>query len=212
MYLRNIQLVEKGKEYDIDVRNHNKNTEILAQCRAEFKQPYLIQYVAKIEPSAFDRSRIAENFHRGFKRTIKQYKKSWKISPDYQAIYSLEYKESDARAIEGDYSIRTNLLSKKPLIDYHHIHLYLCFDCHTPYRPMDMNNLVIETLNNIKGLSNAHYIKLKDSNLYYRNLNNEYEYEDAMFFLQYISKIEQKDGVPYKRKSDSFKSIQPKYS
>ncbi|MDM1245578.1 hypothetical protein [Acinetobacter indicus] len=210
MYLRTIQQVEKGKSYDIDVRNHNKNTEILAQCRAEFKQPYLIQYIAKIEPSSFDQSRLAENFNRGFKRTIKQNKKFWKTPPDYQAFYSLEYKGSDARAIEGDYSIRTNLLSKKPLIDYHHIHLYLCFDCHTPYRPMDMNNLVIETLDNITGMSYAHYAKRYKSELYYHNLNKEYE--DAIARIQYISKIEQKDGVPYKKKSGSFKSIQPKYS
>ena len=210
MYLRNIQLVEKGKEYDIDVRNHNKNTEILAQCRAEFKQPYLIQYIAKIEPSSFDQSRLAENFNRGFKKTIKQNKRFWKTPPNYQAFYSLEYKVSDARAIEGDYSIRTNLLSKKPLIDYHHIHLYLCFDCHTPYRPMDMNNLVLETLNNITGMSCAKYAKRYKSELYYHNLNREYE--DAIARIQYISKIEQKDGVPYKKKSGSFKSIQPRYS
>ncbi len=48
MYLRTIQLVEKGKEYKIDVRNHNKNTKLLEQCRTEFNQPYLIQYIAKL--------------------------------------------------------------------------------------------------------------------------------------------------------------------
>lgn len=210
MYLRTVQIVEKGKKYEIDVRNHNKNTKLLEQCRTEFNQPYLIQYIAKIEPSSFDRSKLAEHFHRGFKKTIKQNKKLWKTPPNYQAMYSLEYKESNAREIEGDYSIKTNSLSKKPLIDYHHIHLFLCFDCHTPYRPMDMNNLVIETLNNIAGVSKAHYIKIPSTDLYYRNLNNDYE--DATFYLQYISKIEQKHGVPFEKKSGSFKSIQPKYS
>lgn len=210
MYLRTVQIVEKGKKYEIDVRNHNKNTKLLEQCRTEFNQPYLIQYIAKIEPSSFDRSKLAEHFHRGFKKTIKQNKKLWKTPPNYQAMYSLEYKESNAREIEGDYSIKTNSLSKKPLIDYHHIHLFLCFDCHTPYRPMDMNNLVIETLNNIAGVSKAHYAKRHNSDLYYHNLNKEYE--DAVTRIQYISKIEQKDGVPYKNKSDSFKSIKPLYS
>lgn len=210
MHTRTVQLVENGKEYVIDVRNHNKNTNLLEQCRAEFKQPYLIQYVAKIEPSCFNQSKLSEDFKRGFKRTIKQHKKSWKTSPNYQAFYSLEYKKSDARKIEGDYSIKTNLLSKKSLIDYHHIHLYLCFDCHTPYRPMDMNNLVIETLNNITGMSKAHYSKRYDSDLYYHNLNSDYE--DAIIHIQYISKIEQKDGVQYQKKSGSFKGIQPKYS
>ncbi len=209
MYIKTVQFIENGKKYIIDVRNHNKNKELLEQCR-EFKQPYLIQYVAEIEPNCFNQNKFAENFKRGFKREIKQNKKSWKTVPNYQAIYSLEYKKSGAREIEGDYSIKTNLLSKKPLIDYHHIHLYLCFDCHTPYRPMDMNNLVTETLNNITGMSKAHYTKIKDTDLYYRNLNNDFE--AAVFYLQYISKIEQKDGVPFEKKSGSFKSIQPKYS
>lgn len=209
MYTKTVQFVENGKKYAIDVRNHDKNIKLLEQCK-NFKQPYLIQYVAKIEPNCFNQNKFAEDFKRGFKRTIKQNKKPWKTTPNYQAIYSLEYKESDAREIEGDYSIKTNLLSKKLLIDYHHIHLYLCFDCHTPYKPMDMNNLVIETLNNIAGVSKAHYIKIPSTDLYYRNLNNDYE--DATFYLQYISKIEQKHGVPFEKKSGSFKSIQPKYS
>lgn len=210
MYTKTVQLIENGGKYEIDARDHIKNTKLLEQCRDDFNQPYLIQYIAKIEPSSFNRSRIAENFHRGFKRTIKQYKKSWKTPPNYQAFYSLEYKESDAKKIEGDYSIKISLLSKKTLIDYHHIHLYLCFDCHTPYKPMDMNSLVIKTLNDITGVSNAHYSKRYDSDLYYHNLNNEFE--DAVIRIQYISKIEQKDGVLYEKKSGNFKSIQPKYS
>lgn len=209
MHTKTVQFVENGKKYIIDVRNHNKNIKLLEQCN-NFKQPYLIQYVAKIEPNCFNQNKFAEDFKRGFKRIIKQNKKPWKNAPNYQAIYSLEYKESDAREIEGDYSIKTNLLSKKPLIDYHHIHLYLCFDCHTPYKPMDMNKLVTETLNNIAGMSKARYIKIPSTDLYYRNLNNDYE--DATFYLQYISKIEQKHGVPFEKKSGSFKSIQPKYS
>lgn len=210
MHTKTVQLVENGKEYVIDVRNHNKNTKLLQQCRAEFKQPYLIQYVAKIEPSYFNRSKLSEDFNRGFKRTIKQNKKSWKTTPNYQALYSLEYKVSDAREIEGDYSIKTNLLSKKSLIDYHHIHLYLCFDCHTPFEPTSINKLVMETLNNITGVSEAHYLKRYGLDLYYHNLNKEFK--DAVTRIQYISKIEQKDGVPFEKKSGSFKSIQPKYS
>ena len=193
MHLRTVQLIENGNEYVIDVRNHNKNLKILEQCRETFKQPCLFQYIARVEPSAFNQSKFAESFTRGLKRTIKQHKRYWVAPPNYQAFYSLEYKESDARQIKGDYSIKTNLLSKKLLIDYHHIHLYLCFDCHTPYRPMDINNLVIETLNNIQGVSDAHYSKRYGTALYYHNLNNEYE--DAVLRIQYISKIEQKGFV-----------------
>ena len=74
MHTKTVQFVENGKKYAIDVRNHDKNIKLLEQCK-NFKQPYLIQYVAKIEPNCFNQNKFAEDFKRGFKRIIKQNKK-----------------------------------------------------------------------------------------------------------------------------------------
>lgn len=207
MNLKTIKCVEGGHDYNISIRNHSKNVKLLEYCRDVFKQPCLYHFISGIEPKNFNRSRFSENFNRSFKKKSKQKMKgTWNNLPSYIGIYCLEYKLCDSKKVSGDYINKSNSLKK---VNYHHMHLYLCFDCVSPYQPWQINSLVLETLNNIEGLYNSHYQLRKDNNLYYHNLNKEYD--DAVNRIQYISKVEQKEGVPYREKNSFFKSIKSEY-
>lgn len=208
MYLRTIKCIDEGNKYDIDVRNHKKHINLLEECRNDFKYPYLYHFISGIEPEYFNHSRFAENFKREFKKTVyTEMKSKWNQVPSYLAMYGLEYSLGDERKISGDYSLKTTWSKRE---DYHHIHLFLCFDCCNEYRIHEIPSLVLTTLTNIKGLYKPNYAKRKNTEKYCHDLNEEFN--DAVSRIQYISKIDQKENVPYRKKNNHFKSIQCKYS
>lgn len=175
--------------------------------------PNMFHFISHVhEPEQFKVSKrnLIKNFERGLKR---QFKDSKQYCPDVLVAYSIEFKYTKQKEIDGaeDTYKRGNSVWEKTQeeLPFLHIHMQVIADCNKTH-PTTFKNKAIETLNNIDGLRASRY-----SASYYGHLYKKIktDTDDAFQRLLYIGKIEQKSPeIPYEKTFGTSKIPQTVYS
>lgn len=207
-----LKMINNGNTYQIDPVKYESLESLFIYAKESMKHPCMYHFLSHIEdPEQFRKSKryLIRLFERALKR---QYKKGSKentkrktarkqVVPDVLVAYSIEYKLTSQKEIDGDsdaYKYGHDRTKEK--LPFLHIHFYVIADCklaNAAWFP-DMGRL---SLNQIKGLRAGRYFRSSKGELY-KSLKTDYD--DAFSKILYIGKTEQKSPeIPYRKAFDT---------
>ena len=185
-----------GKEYKILFKQKQRIFDLVEYANNTMKYPCVYHCLSWIsEPKNLDSRNLIKNFKRALKR---QYKKLKQDMPNVLIAYSIEFKYTDQREIEGINDYSTSDIQ----LPFLHLHWYVIADC-SKCLPQSFPTYAMGALNNIKGLSKARYFK-SDKYVYsfsnqpvFTKLDND-SFDDVCSRMKYIAKLDQKsDEIPF---------------
>jgi hypothetical protein len=196
-----MNMTTHGKMYNIDSKNYDKLEGFIEHARDEMNYPYMFHFLSHIcDADEFKKSKrnLIKDFERGLKR---KFKGSQQSCPDVQVAYSIEFKYTNDKEINGKEDAYNHKQSKslkpKPELPFLHIHFYVIADCRKA-NVITFKDNVIASLNDIKGLRAGRYFPSKNGELYKQV---KADYDDCFQRILYIAKIDQKSPeIPFNKK------------
>jgi hypothetical protein len=192
-----MNVTTNGKKYNIDSKNYEKLEGFIEHARDEMSYPYMFHFLSHIcDADAFKKSKrdLIKDFERGLKR---KFKSSQQSCPDIQVVYSIEFKYTTDKEVNGKedaYKQNTSLKPKQPFL---HIHFYVIADCRKA-KPITFKNNAIASLNDIKGLRAGRYFPSNNGELYKKVKT---DYDDCFSRILYIGKLDQKSPeIPFNKR------------
>lgn len=197
-------MTPKGREYAIEKDKHKTLSNLYSYAKENMTSPCMYHLLSHIsDEEAFRKSK--SDLIRLFQRRLKaQYKPLKQACPDVLIAYSIEFKYTKQKEIDGasdcyvfDYKDNYEILdNNNELLPFLHIHFYVIADCKKA-KPHSFPKFAIDSLNDIDGLRAARYLRDMNDNIYKRIKKSD---DDALLRFLYIGKVEQKsDKIPYKK-------------
>ena len=196
-----MKMTKNGNEYQIEERKYEQMEALLIHANDSMTSPCIFHLCSHIDkPDLFKLSKrdLIKNFERALKR---QYKPLKQDCPKVFVIYSIEFKNTSQKEIDGDddaYDYATYRLQEK--LPFLHMHFYVIADCSKTI-PSSFPNYARCALNEIDGLRASRYFKSNktDKVEIYKKLKSDID--DAFDRILYIGKIEQKTpDIPFHKK------------
>lgn len=199
-----LKMTPKGREYGIEKDKHKTLSNLYSYAKENMTSPYMYHLLSHVsDEEAFRKSK--SNLIRLFQRQLKaQYKPLEQACPDVLIAYSIEFKYTKQKEIDGDsdcyaFDYKDNYINldnnNNELLPFLHIHFYVIADCKKA-RPHSFPKFAIDSLNTIDGLRAARYLRDMNNNIYKPIKKSD----DALLRFLYIGKVEQKsDKIPYKK-------------
>lgn len=199
-----IKMVSNGKPYKIEKTKYDRLEEVFLYAKENMKSPcmfHLLSHIHDAEAFRVTKKDLIRTFERALKR---QYKSLNQSCPDTVIAYSIEFKYTTQKEINGDsdaYKVGNSVWQKTDnKLPFLHIHFYVIADCRRT-KPQSFPIFAIAALNELKGLRASRYFKSIDGDIYKR-LNDDCD--DAFSRFLYIGKVEQKSPeIPYRNASNA---------
>lgn len=199
-----IKMISTGKSYKVEKTKYDRLEEVFMYAKENMTSPCMFHLLSHIhEPEVFriTKKDLIKSFERALKR---QYKPLNQLCPDTVIAYSIEYKDTTQKEINGDsdaYKVGNSVWQKTDnKLPFLHIHFYVIADCRKTI-PQSFPKHATAALNELQGLRAARYFKSIDGDIYKR-LNDDCD--DAFSRFLYIGKVEQKSPeIPYRNTSSS---------
>lgn len=194
-----VKMLASGNKYQIEKTKYDSLERMFLYAQNNMTSPCIYHLIAHIEnPSQFKNSKknLIRLFQRGLRR---QYKPLHQDCPDTVIAYSIEFKHTYQKEIDGEgdaYSVGSAKYKKtSDQLPFLHIHFYVIADCKKT-RPDSFVIFAKRALNEINGLRAARYVR-SNKNEIYKSLKTDGD--DAFSRLLYIGKIEQKsENIPFR--------------
>jgi len=194
-----VKMVSTGNTYRVENTKYDKLEKVFIYAKENMTSPCMFHLLSHIhEPEQFKITKkdLIKSFERALRR---QYKPLNQLCPDIAVAYSIEFKYTTQKEIEGSsdaYEV-DNITwgNKNKTLPFLHIHFYVIADCRKTI-PKSFPNYAKAALNELKGLRAGRYLKSMHGEIY-KSLNNDCD--DAFSKFLYIGKIEQKSPeIPYR--------------
>ena len=191
-----MKMISTGHTYHIEQTKYERLEEVFMYAKENMTSPCMFHLLSHIhEPEQFriTKKDLIKSFERALRR---QYKRLNQLCPDTVVAYSIEFKYTTQKEIEGSsdaYKIDNSRQNKT--LSFLHIHFYVIADCRKTI-PKSFPNYAKAALNELKGLRAGRYLKSTHGEIY-KKLNDDCD--DAFSKFLYIGKIEQKSPeIPYR--------------
>nr|QJS05488.1 hypothetical protein [Psychrobacter sp.] len=214
-----VNMVKGGKSYGLVPRRMKRIEDVFAYAKETMTSPCAFHLITHIHDAEMFGTTKSKGFIKEFKRALKrQYKpattrktKSGRRQqcPNTIVIYSIEYKLTSQKEIDGDndtYKYGYEKTDKK--LPFLHIHTYVIADCDNTI-PENLTYHAMNAMNELDGLKATRYAPTKDKDpdkdkKKYKKLNTDYD--DAVLRAFYLAKVEQKSSeIPYRKAFDASK-------
>lgn len=194
-----IKMVSSGNTYDIEKTKYDSLEKVFMYAKENMTSPCMFHLISHIdEPELFriTKKDLIKSFERALKR---QYKKLEQLCPNTVIAYSIEFKHTSQKEIDGGsdaYKVGNSVWQKTDSkLPFLHIHFYVIADCRKTI-PKSFPIHAKAALNELKGLRAGRYSKSIYGEIY-KSLNKDCD--DAFSRFLYIGKIEQKSPeIPYR--------------
>lgn len=188
-----------GKKYDIDDGYYEDLEVFVSHARDSMTSPCMFHLLSHI-CDADEFKKTKRNLIRLFTRDLKrQFKGSKQSCPNVLIAYSIEFKYTTKKEIEGSDDVyeydQTNFLVPKGKQPFLHIHFYVIADCSKTI-PNTFKNKAIASLNGLKGLRAGRYFVSNKGQIYKKVKE---DYDDCFQRILYIAKLDQKSNqIPFR--------------
>ena len=194
-----IKMVSTGNTYHVEHTKYERLEEVFMYAKENMTSPCMFHLLSHIhEPEQFriTKKTLIKSFERALRR---QYKQLSQLCPDIVVAYSIQFKYTNQKEIEGRsdaYEGNNPIWSKTDkTLSFLHIHFYVIADCRKTI-PKSFPNYAKAALNELEGLRAGRYFKSIHGEIY-KKLNDDCD--DAFSKFLYIGKIEQKSPeIPYR--------------
>ena len=194
-----VKMVSTGNAYHVENTKYDKLEKVFMHAKENMTSPCMFHLLSHIhEPEVFRVTK--KDLIKSFKSALKrQYKPLKQLCPDTVIAYSIEFKYTTQKEINGScdaYEVgNSTWIKTSEKLPFLHIHFYVIADCKKTIAPT-FPKYAIAALNELEGLRAARYFKSIRGEIYKR-LNNDCD--DAFSKFLYIGKIEQKSPeIPYR--------------
>ena len=194
-----IKMVSDGRSYEIEKTKYERLEGVFMHAKENMTSPCMFHLVSHIhEPEVFRVTK--EDFIKSFKSALKrQYRPLNQLCPDTVIAYSIEFKHTTQKEINGDsdaYKVGKSVWQKTDnKLPFLHVHFYVIADCRKTI-PQSFPKYARAALDELQGLRAARYFKSINGDIYKR-LNDDCD--DAFSRFLYIGKVEQKSPeIPYR--------------
>lgn len=201
-----IKMLSDGRTYSIENTKYDTLERVFMYAKENMTSPCMFHLLSHIDDPELFRT-TKRTLIKSFKSALKrQYKPLKQQCPDTIIAYSIEFKYTSKKEIDGDkdaYGISNHsLLRTKETLPFLHIHFYVIADCKKTIAPT-FPNYAIKALDELKGLRAGRYLKSINGEIY-KSLNKDCD--DAFSRFLYIGKISQKSPeIPYRKAFDTSK-------
>lgn len=213
-----LKITKDGKLYDTKHKRRERIEDVFSYARDTMTSPCAFHFITHIHDAELFRATKSKGFIKEFERALKrQYKllakkepkegkakaKRPQKCPNTLIVYSIEYKLTSQKEIDGDgnaYKYGYEKTDEK--LPFLHIHVHVIADCNNTIAP-NFTFHAMNAMNELDGLKATRYAKTKPRKT--KNESGEYEYEepkkykklnsdfdDAVLRAFYLTKIEQK--------------------
>lgn len=194
-----LKMVSHGRTYEIDKYKYDRLETLFLSAKASMKSPCLFHFISHIDkPDSFrvTKKDLIRSFERALKR---QYKPSSQPCPNTAIAYSIEFKNTTQKEIDGSadaYKVGSSVWQKTSNeLPFLHIHFYVIADFTRETRPQSFPHWAKNALDDLNGLRATRYMKNIHGNMYHKLSD-----DDAFSRFLYIGKVEQKSSeIPYPR-------------
>lgn len=195
-----IKMVSSGNTYAVEKTKYDSLEKVFMYAKENMTSPcmfHLISHIDELELFRTTKKDLIKFFERALKR---QYKPLGQLCPDTVIAYSIEFKYTTQKEIDGSsdaYKVGNSVWQKTDnKLPFFHIHFYVIADCRKTIAP-SFPHYALKALNELKGLRAARYSKSIYGEIYKR-LN--IDCDDAFSRFLYIGKISQKSPeIPYRK-------------
>jgi len=192
-------MVSTGNTYHVENTKYDKLEKVFMYAKENMTSPCMFHLLSHIhEPEKFKVTKkdLIKSFERALRR---QYKPLEQSCPETVIAYSIEFKYTTQKEIDGEsdaYKVGDSVWQKTDnKLPFLHIHFYVIADCRKTI-PKSFPNYAKAALNELTGLRAGRYFKSIHGEIY-KSLNKDYD--DAFSKFLYIGKIEQKSPeIPYR--------------
>lgn len=195
-----VKMVSTGNTYYVENTKYDKLEKVFMYAKENMTSPCMFHLLSHIhEPELFRTTK--KDLIRSFERAlIRQYKPLKQLCPDIVIAYSIEFKYTTQKEINGSsdaYEIGKSTWTKTSgQLPFLHIHFYVIADCKKTIAP-SFPKYAIAALNDLEGSRAGRYFKSMHGEIY-KKLNDDCD--DAFSKFLYIGKIEQKSPeIPYRK-------------
>lgn len=194
-----VKMVSTGNAYHVENTKYDKLEKVFMYAKENMTSPcmfHLISHIDKQEIFRTTKKDLIKSFERALRR---QYKSLEQLCPDTVIAYSIEFKYTTQKEIDGNsdaYKVGNSVWQKTDnKLPFLHIHFYVIADCRKTI-PKSFPRYATAALNDLQGLRAARYSKSIYGEIY-KSLNKDCD--DAFSRFLYIGKIEQKaPEIPYR--------------
>ncbi|WP_317889660.1 MULTISPECIES: hypothetical protein [Acinetobacter calcoaceticus/baumannii complex] len=193
-----IKIMTDGRRYEINPVHYDKIENLALYARDNMSYPCCFHFLSHIDdPETFKETK--RNLIKEFERELKrQFKSSPQECPEVLVLYSIEFKYTTNKEVEGGTDAYDTSRFDIPKAPFLHIHFYVIADCRRTH-PGLFRDKAIASLDNLGGLRAGRYLLSKNNELF-KKLKGEY-FDDTFQRLLYVGKVEQKSPeIPFRKK------------
>ena len=213
-----LKITKDGKRYNTKDKRRERIEDVFSYARDNMTSPCAYHLITHIHDAELFRATKSKGFIKEFQRALqRQYKllaqrepkegkakaKRHQKCPDTLIVYSIEYKLTSQKEIDGKHdAYKYGHKKTEEKLPFLHIHIHMIADCNNT-RAENLTHHAMSAMNELSGLRATTYAKTQPKKI--KNKDGEYEYEkpqkykklktdydDAVLRAFYLAKIEQK--------------------